>query len=363
MKGEGSTELKVLYMNARSIRNKVDELEAQLEIGKYNVVGITETWLQADRAWEMNIQGYTSYRKERLTGRGGGVALLLRNDIQSLARGDIESGDAESVWIELRNSKGRKTLMGVIYRPPNSSLDVGCKLNEELKSACRKGSDTVVMGDFNMQVDWENQNGTGPQEREFVECIRDGFLEQLVLEPTREKAILDLVLCNELDLIRDLEVKEPLGGSDHNMICFNLQFEKEKGKLDVSVLQLNKGNYGAMREELVKVQWSNTLAGKTVEQKWQVFLGIMQKVQDRFIPKRKKDPKGSKGRLWLTREVKGSIKIKEKKYDIAKMTGKLEEWEAFKEQQKITKKAIRQEKMRYEGKLAKNIKEDRKSRQ
>ncbi|XP_059806825.1 uncharacterized protein LOC132381440 [Hypanus sabinus] len=215
--------------------------------------------------------------------------------------------------------------------------------------------------DSPMQVDWENQNGTGPREREFVECLRDGFLEQLVLEPTREKAILDLVLCNELDLIRDLEVKEPLGDSDHNMICFNLQFEKEKGKSDVSVLQLNKGNYGAMREELAKVQWNNTLAGKTVEQQWQVFLGIVQKVQDRFIPMRKKDPKGSKGQTWLMREVKGSIKIKEKKYNIAKMSGKPEDWEAFKEQQKITKKAISQEKMRYEGKLAKNIKEDSKS--
>ncbi|XP_055500291.1 POU domain, class 2, transcription factor 1b isoform X4 [Leucoraja erinacea] len=59
-----------------------------------------------------------------------------------------------------------------------------------------------------------------------------------------------------------------------------------------------------------------------------------------------------------TREVTDSIKIKEKKYNIAKMSGKPEDWETFKEQQKITKKAIRGEKMRYEGKLAKNIKED-----
>ena len=93
------------------------------------------------------------------------MALLVRNYIQSLARVDIESGDVESVWIELRSSKGRKTLIGVIYRPPNSSLDVGCKLNEELKLACSKGNDTVVMGDFNIQVDWENQDGTGPQKK------------------------------------------------------------------------------------------------------------------------------------------------------------------------------------------------------
>ena len=147
-----------------------------------------------------------------------------------------------------------------------------------------------------MQVDWENQFGTGPQERDFVESLRDGFFEQLVLEPSREKAILDFVLCNEPDLIKDLEVNEPLGGSDHNMVRFNLQLERDKGRSEVSVLQLNKGDYGAMREELAKVDWKDTLAGMTVEQKWQVFLGIIQKVQDQFIPRRKKDSKGSKGR-------------------------------------------------------------------
>ena len=41
------------------------------------------------------------------------------------------------------------------------------------------------------------------------------FFEQLVTEPTREQAILDLVMCNEADLIRELKVKEPLGSSDH----------------------------------------------------------------------------------------------------------------------------------------------------
>ncbi|PJG57359.1 hypothetical protein CUC53_18450, partial [Aeromonas cavernicola] len=191
--------LRILYLNARSVRNKADELEAPVRMGNYDVVGITETWLQGDQTWEMNVQGYTCYRRDRNVGRGGGVALLVRNEIQSFARGDIGSGEVESVWIELRNSKGKRTLMGVVYRSPNSSMDIGCKLNAELALACSKGNVAVVMGDFNMQVNWENQVGAGPQDREFVECLQDAFLEQLVQEPTRDKAILDLVLCNEQD--------------------------------------------------------------------------------------------------------------------------------------------------------------------
>jgi len=116
-----------------------------------------------------------------------------------------------------------------------------------------------------MQVNWENQVGSGSQEREFVECLRDCFLEQLVVEPTREQAILDLVLCNEADLIKELKVKEPLGSSDHNMIELGLQFERENVESDVMVLQLNKGDYRGMREEVIRIDWEQRLAGKTME--------------------------------------------------------------------------------------------------
>eukprot|EP00061_Rhincodon_typus_P005885 g25939.t1 len=51
---------------------------------------------------------------------------------------------------------------------------------------------------------------------------------QLVVKPTQEQVILDLVLCNEADLIREPKVKEALGGSDHNMIELTLKFEREK---------------------------------------------------------------------------------------------------------------------------------------
>ncbi|XP_078410452.1 uncharacterized protein LOC144687812 [Cetorhinus maximus] len=360
-KGTGNTGLKVLYLNARSIRNKVNELVAQIKIGRYDVVGITVTWLQGDQEWELNIQGYTSYRKDRQVGRGGGVALLVRNEIKSIARNDVGSDDVESVWVELRNRKGKNTVMGVVYRPPYSSQDVGHKIHQEIEKACKKGKVTVMMGDFNIQVEWENQFGSGSQEKEFVECLQDGFMEQLVVEPNREQAILDLVMCNEADLIRELKVKEPLGGSDHSMIEFTLQFERKKLESDVMVLQLNKGNYRGMREELARIDWEMSLAGKTVEQQWQEFLGVIWETQQKFIPRKKKYTKGRTRQPWLTREVRDSIKAKEKEYNVEKSSGKPGDWAAYKDQQRTTKKEIRREKIKYEGKLASNIKEDCKS--
>jgi len=45
--------LRVLYLNVRCIQNKVNELVALIAIGGYDVVGITETWLQGDQGWEL----------------------------------------------------------------------------------------------------------------------------------------------------------------------------------------------------------------------------------------------------------------------------------------------------------------------
>lgn len=47
---------------------------------------------------------------------------------------------------------------------------------------------------------------------------------------------------SESDLIMELKVKKPLGGSDNNMTKFNLHVEREKKKSDMSVLVLSKGD-------------------------------------------------------------------------------------------------------------------------
>eukprot|EP00061_Rhincodon_typus_P010168 g34249.t1 len=159
-----------------------------------------------------------------------------------------------------------------MYRPPSSGEDVGKKINQDIE---KKGTISIIMADFNIQVDWENQVGSGYYEKEFVEYLLDSLLEHIVVELTRKRVIPGLVMCNETDLIRELKVKEPLGGNDHHMIEFTLQFGREKLESDVTVLHLSKGNYRDMREELARVVWKGSLAGMMVEQQWQEFLGYL----------------------------------------------------------------------------------------
>ena len=58
--------LKFLYLNARSISNKVSTLEATVEVFGPDVSGITETWLNGciDNG-EIALKGYEIFRADR----------------------------------------------------------------------------------------------------------------------------------------------------------------------------------------------------------------------------------------------------------------------------------------------------------
>ena len=119
-KGSKVEGLKCVYFNARSIRNKCDELRAWIHTWNYDVMAITETWLAPGQELILNIPGFQCFKRDREGGkRGGGMALLVRDTITATERvGNVAGSSFESVWVEVRNRKGAVTLLGVCYRPP-----------------------------------------------------------------------------------------------------------------------------------------------------------------------------------------------------------------------------------------------------
>lgn len=64
--------LKCVYFNARSIRNKGDELRAWISTWNYDVVAVTETWLEEGQDWLMQVPGFRCFKRNRMGGRKGG---------------------------------------------------------------------------------------------------------------------------------------------------------------------------------------------------------------------------------------------------------------------------------------------------
>ena len=72
--------LNVLYFNARSIANKVDDLSATLKQNKYDMVFITETWLKVEHLSSsiLNSTDYVMFRCDRTKSGGGGTAIIVK---------------------------------------------------------------------------------------------------------------------------------------------------------------------------------------------------------------------------------------------------------------------------------------------
>jgi hypothetical protein len=66
---------------------------------------------------------------------------------------------------------------------------------------------------------------------------------------------LDLVLSSNDGMVENLEVKEHLGNSDHNTICWNLICDIEQVVTENRQRRYQKGNYKLMRDDFQKIKW------------------------------------------------------------------------------------------------------------
>ena len=91
---------------------KADELEVVLQNNYVDIACLTETWLADSVPTEVvNVSGYVIHRNDRKDGRrGGGVAVLVRQNVPCQRLSALETPDIESVWLLYRLSKMTRVL-------------------------------------------------------------------------------------------------------------------------------------------------------------------------------------------------------------------------------------------------------------
>lgn len=72
--------LKIMYLNARSIINKVQDLQMFIETTniKYDIIMITETWLEENQEKYFTFTDYECAFASRKNRTGGGVCILIK---------------------------------------------------------------------------------------------------------------------------------------------------------------------------------------------------------------------------------------------------------------------------------------------
>ncbi|KAK4811256.1 hypothetical protein QYF61_022153 [Mycteria americana] len=163
-----TAQLKCLYTNAHSMGNKQEELEAIVHQENYDMVAITETWWGDSHNWSAAMDGYKLFRRDRRGRRGGGVALYVRESLDSL---ELDDGDdrVECLWVRIRGKANKADIVvGVCYRPPNQDEETDELFYKQLGEASRSLA-LVLVGDFNLpDVCWKYNTAERKQSRGFL---------------------------------------------------------------------------------------------------------------------------------------------------------------------------------------------------
>uniref|UniRef100_K7F1Q8 Reverse transcriptase domain-containing protein n=1 Tax=Pelodiscus sinensis TaxID=13735 RepID=K7F1Q8_PELSI len=351
--------LKCLYTNARSLGNKQEELEALAQAKKYDLIGITETWWDDSHDWSAVMEGYRLFRKNRQGRKGGGVALYVREhyDCSELQYKEGEKL-VESLWVRFKGANSSDVVVGVCYRPPNQVDEVDEAFFEQLSEASRSQA-LVLMGDFNHpDICWETNTAVHRQSRKFLENVGDNFLVQVLKDPTRGRAQLDLLLTNREELIGDVEVGDNLGSSDHEMVDFRILTKGRKESSKIHTLDFKKADFDSLRDLMERIPWDVNMKGKGVQDSWQYFKEALLKAQKETIPTRSKRGKPGRRPDWLTGEILGVLKHKKeayRKWKLGQMTR-----EELKCIVRECRGVIRKAKAQMELRLAKDVKDNKK---
>ncbi|KAK4830725.1 hypothetical protein QYF61_013175 [Mycteria americana] len=177
----------------------------------------------------------------------------------------------------------------------------------------------VLVGDFNLpDVCWKYNTAERKQSRRFLERVADNFLTQLVSEPTREGAPLDLLFTNREGLVSDVMVGGCLGQSDHEMIEFLIRGEAARGVGKTATLDFRRADFGLFRRLVDRVPWEAALMGKGVQEGWTFFKEEVLKAQERAVPRCRKTSRRGRRPAWLTRELWLELRRKRRVYDLWK---------------------------------------------
>ena len=105
---EGTDDALVIsHLNVRSLVPKKDEVQLFLQEHKCaHVLGLSETWLNDNiPTGELAVAGFRLHRRDRGSGRGGGLLVYMSECVTSIRRSDLEDTDLEILWIEVKLRK------------------------------------------------------------------------------------------------------------------------------------------------------------------------------------------------------------------------------------------------------------------
>ena len=308
-----------IHLNIRSMNANIASFQAYLSNIKFefNFIGLSETWLKEDHDIH-SIPGYASVNNIRKTRQGGGVSLLIQDNIPYKVRTDLTfmQDDIETVFVEATSAK--KVLVGVVYRPPGRSID---DFNEHMKNIFELISNShlpcYLMGDININLlNHALHKHTG----DYLDLVYSNGFIPLINRPTRvtdqSATLIDHILTNNFvgtNMYQGVLLSDI---TDHYPIfCITHDITSDCPENDYIVFRnMKEDNYTAFQRSISETDWSSIINDSTCERSFSKFHEKIKLCYNECFPLKRIKRNYSNRIPWLTDDLKAAIKIKNKLY-------------------------------------------------
>ncbi len=183
-----NSQLSMIVTNIRSATKNLDKFVHyihNLSI-KWTFIKVTETWGKSHNIMDLNIPGYKHVYYIRPRKTGGGCSLYIDENVMYKVRKDLQL--SESVFIELDKNVfkyAHNVILGVIYRPPNTSLqEFNISLEHVLQCIDKERKILIQSGDYNVDTNNEIAAHSVPIQ-DFINVYASYNYHKLIDEPTR----------------------------------------------------------------------------------------------------------------------------------------------------------------------------------
>ena len=204
-----SDKLSIIHLNTRSILNN-EKFEAfttflHLTEIQWDIICISETWLNQDMEKTRTITGYSAFFGNRIGKIGGGAAIYIRDEcVRSCTRLQMDVlENTESVFIRCELSCSKVFVIGQIYRPPDVCPSAFIEYMETILESLAKQRTVypcIIAGDFNVDLfDIDTNDST----RDFFNLLTSfGFLPSIYMttrQGDKKWSLLDNIYYNNIE--------------------------------------------------------------------------------------------------------------------------------------------------------------------
>lgn len=270
-----------------------------------HILAVTETWLSSTITdSEIIPPSHKILRRDR-DGRGGGVAIITKNEVDCTELERIPNH--ESIFCKI-NFRGFSTLFGVVYRPPKNPISDLEAVTEYLGRVLKNEQKLILTGDFNLPgIDWNKLAISGSHDTDSARLLLETAfchdMQQIVHVPTRvtetSRSTLDLVFVKNFSEKHSVTTEN--GIADHKLVTVGFDVNKTKRKVTSRKFRDFLASDDVSILDCLHLGLSDFSPGDNVSTLWSKFKTLVLSCIDRFVPLRQRTTK--RNNPWITREI------------------------------------------------------------